>query len=395
MTHEARSADACAAAVVRTRGAARWTRRLHPWIYQSDVIEAPGTAGVVRVLDERGSVIGMALASPVSTIALRMLTHDERPIDASFWNERIARAAAYRSGLTIHANAYRLVHAEADGLPGLIVDRYGPFLAVQFLTAGVEVYRADIAAALDEQLRPAGILARDDVPIRRHERLGGGIHVVSGEVPDEAEVEEAGIRFLVALRAGQKTGAFLDQRENRVRAGQLSHGRALDCFSYHGSFALHLARGATTVTAVDSSSDALERAQRNAQLNGFTNIEFLEANVFELLRSLEAANQRFDMIVLDPPAFAKSKQSVTTALRGYKEINLRAMRLLAPGGHLCTFSCSYHVGRARFDDMLAKAAADAGRPLRWLEWRGQAADHPGAVQIPESSYLKGAVLEAL
>lgn len=380
--------------VVSLRGAERWRDRQHPWIYKSDVMETGGPPGVVHVRDERGGDIGMALFSPVSTIALRMLTHEERAIDPNFWTERIAAAAAYRAALAIDANAYRVVHAEADGVPGLIVDRYADVLSVQFLSAGIESFRKLIVRTLNDVLRPAGILARDDLPVRRHERLPGGIEVLSGDVPEEVEVTEAGIHFLVPMREGQKTGAFLDQRENRVRAGMLSRGRALDCFSYHGSFALHSARNASHVIAADSSAEALGRARRNAELNGFENVEFREANVFDLLRALESAGERFDLIVLDPPAFAKNRESVKAALRGYKEINLRAMRLLAAGGHLCTFSCSYHVGRSAFESMLAAAAADAGRPLRWIEWRGQAADHPDIVQIPESGYLKGAILQA-
>jgi 23S rRNA (cytosine1962-C5)-methyltransferase len=382
-------------AVVNLRGAQRWSQRQHPWIYKSDVIERAHDAGIVHVTDERGADVGMALFSPVSTISLRMLTHDRRDIDAGFWAERISTAAACRERLGIEGNAYRIVHAEADGMPGLIVDRYADSLVVQFLSAGIEAYRDDVVRALSDVLRPEGILARDDVPVRRHEELGGGVAVLMGSVPDQTEIIENGIRFQVALRKGQKTGAFLDQRENRKRIAELARGRALDCFSYHGSFALHMARHASVVAAVDSSADAIERARTNAALNGFENVDFVEANVFDLLRSMESADDRFDIIVLDPPAFARNKESVAAALRGYKEINLRAMRLLTEGGHLCTFSCSYHVGRARFESMLGDAAADAGRPMRWIEWRGQSSDHPDIVQIPESGYLKGAILQAV
>jgi 23S rRNA (cytosine1962-C5)-methyltransferase len=232
------------------------------------------------------------------------------------------------------------------------------------------------------------------VPIRAHEQLPAGVHVVHGDVPDTVDVVESGIHWIAALRTGQKTGAFLDQRENRVRAGTLARGRVLDCFTYHGAFALHLARGATHLTAIDSSADALQRAAANAARNSYENIDFVEANVFDAMRTMESAGERFDVIVLDPPAFAKRKDAVSAALRGYKEINLRAIRMLAPGGHLCTFSCSWHVGRDQFGAMLESAATDAGRPLRLVEWRGQAADHPEILQIPESGYLKGAIVEA-
>jgi len=380
---------------VTGRGAARW-RRGHPWIYASDVVKRPaGPAGAVRVVDERGDWVGIGLWSPASTISLRMLTSVDRVIDAEFWAERIDAALSYRAALDPDATAYRLVHGEADGLPTLIVDRYGDVLVVQFLSAGLEVFRDEIVEILRDRWAPAGILARNDVPVRRLEGLPLEVEVLWGEVPEEAEVREGAVRYRAGLRGGQKTGAFLDQRENRERAGELARGRVLDCFSYHGSFALHLARRAEWVVAVDSSADALERAEANAALNGLGNIEVREANVFDFLRAEEAAGAEYETIVLDPPAFAKRRDAVEKALRGYKEINLRAMRLLAPGGYLCTFSCSYHIGPDLFRAMLESAAADAGRPMRWVETRGQAEDHPAIVQIPETSYLKGAILQAV
>jgi 23S rRNA (cytosine1962-C5)-methyltransferase len=382
---------------VNQRGAARWVGRLHPWIYRSDVVDAPGDRpGIVDVVDPGGRPIGSALWSPVSTISLRMLTHEPRGIDGRFWIERLADARAVRDVMRPDADAYRLVHAEADGLPSLIVDRYADWLVVQFLSAGVERYRAAITAALVEVFEPRGILARDDVPVRRHEKLGGGTAVLHGEVPEALDVREGEVRYRVAPFSGQKTGAFLDQRENRMRAGSLARGIVLDLFAYHGSFALHMARSGAEVTAVDSSAEALDRARENAALNAVADrITCVEANVFDLLRELEQDARRFDVVVLDPPAFAKRRDSVTAALRGYKEVNLRAMRVLAPGGHLLTFSCSYHIGTDRFRAMLDSAAADCGRPMRWIETRGQAADHPEIVQIPESAYLKGAVLQVV
>jgi 23S rRNA (cytosine1962-C5)-methyltransferase len=391
---------------VNRRGAVRWRERQHPWIYRSDIIGAPrAEAGVVHVVDDRNLSLGMALWSPTSTISLRMLTHEQRSIDAAFWHERIAAAAAYRATLAPRANAYRLVHAEGDGLPSLIVDRYESWLVVQLLSAGLERYRDAIVEALIDVAAPTGILARNDVAVRDHERLSRSIELLHGSVPDEIEVRENDVAYLAAPWTGQKTGAFLDQRENRARAGELARGRALDCFSYHGSFALHLATHADEVIAIDSSADALVRARANAQRNRFAveddtaagargRMRFVEANVFDFLRSEEAAGARYDTIVLDPPAFAKRKDALERALRGYKEINLRAMRLLAPGGTLLTFTCSHHVSEPAFRAMLGDAAADAGRPLRWIEARGQASDHPVIVQIPESSYLKGAVLQA-
>ena len=378
------------------RGARRWTERLHPWIYRSDLIRIPsGGPGPVGVVDERGNFIGNALWSPASAIALRMLTRHEVAIDAAFWQDRIARALAYRTALAPDTDACRLVHGEADGLPSLIVDRYGEHLVVQLLSAGLEACRAAILQALLELVQPAGILARNEASVREHEQLPRITELLHGTVPERLEVREALVRYEAAPWTGQKTGAFLDQRENRVRAGQLARGRALDVFSYHGSFALHLATGATDVLAVDSSADALARASENFRRNGFTHVRTLEANAFDLLRAEESAGHEWDVIVLDPPAFAKRRDAVARALGGYKEINLRAMRLLAPGGHLMTFSCSYHVDVTSFTEMLEEAAADAGRRVRWIESRGQSADHPRIVQIPETSYLKGAILQAV
>ncbi|HUF50812.1 MAG TPA: class I SAM-dependent rRNA methyltransferase [Longimicrobiales bacterium] len=383
-------------AIVSRRGAARWRDLGHPWIYRSDVVVPPRlAAGAVHVTDEQGGRVGTALWSGASQIAVRMLDAHYIETDAAFWRARIAAAVTYRARFAPHANAYRVVHGEADGLPSLIVDRYDDCLVVQLLSAGLETFRQPIVAALIAECTPAGILARNDVPVRKLEHLDEGIELLHGAVPEEIAVREAAVTYHAAPWTGQKTGAFLDQRENRARAGALARGRALDCFSYHGSFALHLAGSAERVIAVDSSADALARARRNATLNGARaeRIEFVEANAFDFLRAQDDAGERYDTIVLDPPAFAKRKDAVDAALRGYKELNLRALRILNPGGILCTFSCSYHVGVWLFRDMLESAASDTGRPVRWLEWRGQAADHPEVLQIPESAYLKGAVLQ--
>jgi 23S rRNA (cytosine1962-C5)-methyltransferase len=384
-----------ASAVVNRRGAERW-RRGHPWIYRSDISQRPSAeAGAVLVTDEAGAVVGRALWSPLSNISLRMLTRDDRAIDAHFWYERIGTAVQYRADLAPESNAYRLVHGEADGAPSLIVDRYGDALVAEFLSAGLERYRTEITDALVELAAPSGVLARNDVPIRRHEGLAQTVELLYGTVPQEVEVIEGSVRYLAAPWTGQKTGAFLDQRENRARAEDLSRGRGLDCFAYHGSFALHLAARAQEVIAVDSSAAALERARSNAALNGFSRILTREADVFDFLRAEESSGRRYDIIVVDPPAFAKRKDAVSQAVRGYKELNLRAMRLLVPGGHLCTFSCSFHVDVTLFREMLWSAAADSGRSIRWIEERGQALDHPAIVQIPETSYLKGAILQAI
>ncbi|HUE77270.1 MAG TPA: class I SAM-dependent rRNA methyltransferase [Longimicrobiales bacterium] len=380
-------------AEVSGKGAARWAGG-HPWIYRSDVVERPDApAGTVTVEDPRGRVLGQALWSPTSEISLRMLTRDDRPIDAAFWSERVAAAVTRRRG--VDATAWRAVHGEADGVPSLIADVLDRVVVVQLLSAGLEAYREEIVAALREHLDPAGILARNDVAVRRHEALPEAVELLWGEVPERIEVREGRVRYIAAPWSGQKTGAFLDQRENRLLAGELARGRVLDAFSFHGSFALHMAGSAERVEAVDASAEALERALENASLNGIRNLTTVESNAFDFLRERESSGARYDVVVLDPPAFAKHRSSVRAALRGYKEINLRGLRLLEPGGHLLTFSCSYHISEPDFAGMLERAAADAGRPVRWVRWLGQSADHPRVVQIPETGYLKGALLQAL
>lgn len=383
------------AARVSRRGAARWQRG-HPWIFRSDLTELPtSAAGAVPVFCEQNRFIGMALWSPRSQIALRMITASDDEPDRSFWTNRIRAAHAYRQQLDIDGSGYRVIHGEADGLPSLIVDRYGDYCVAQLLSAGLEAYRDDVVAALIDVLNPAGLLLRNDVAVRRNEGLPETVELLHGAVPEEVEINEAGIRYLAAPWTGQKTGAFLDQRENRSRAGELASGRALDCFAYHGSFALHLARAAGEVIAVDSSAPALARAQQNARLNGFDHIRPVESNVFDFVRAEESAHAQYDTIVVDPPAFAKRRADLNKALRAYKEVNLRAMKLLSEGGYLATFSCSHHVDATLFHEVLEAAAADARRPMRWIETRGQSRDHPEILQIPETRYLKGAILQAV
>ncbi len=378
-------------AVVSARGTARWAQG-HPWIYASDVTEAPHAPGVVPVYDRRGKFLGQALHSPSSEIRLRLLSPDDRPVDGAWWAERVAAALARREG--IDATAYRVIHGEGDGLPSLVVDRYDRWVVAQLLSAGLEARRDEILDALRRVLAPEGILLRNDAPVRRHERLQQAVELVHGAVPEAIEVREGQVRYLAAPWSGQKTGAFLDQRPNRLRAGALAieGGRALDCFAYHGSFALHLARRSASVLALDTSADALSRGARNAALNGFANIEWQEGDAFEVLRAMERSRTRFDTVVVDPPAFAKAKSAVPRALRGYHEINLRAMRLLATGGVLLTASCSFHVRRAQFEDAIAAAARDSGRVLTVQELLGQGVDHPEVVTVPETGYLKGMIL---
>ena len=387
------SPDPNSPAVVTRRGADRWVRG-HPWIYASDVSSAPDTPGLTRVEDPRGKFIGQALCSPRSEIRLRLLERSDRRVDTDWWIERLGRALARRG--SIDATAYRVVHGEGDGLPSLVADRYDRWVVAQLLSAGLETMRGAIVEALVQVLAPAGVLLRNDVAVRRHEGLPEKVELVHGSMPEEIVVREGDVRYIAVPWSGQKTGAFLDQRPNRFRAGELARpgGSALDCFAYHGSFALHLARRSAAVVALDSSADALQRGARNAALNGLDNIRWDQGDAFEALRAMARAKIRFDTIVVDPPAFAKSKSAVAQALTGYREINLRAMRLLAPGGTLLSASCSFHVRRPDFLEMIAEAARDSGRVLTLVEQLGQGPDHPEIVTIPETGYLKGVVLRA-
>jgi 23S rRNA (cytosine1962-C5)-methyltransferase len=383
-------------AVVSHKGAQRWVAG-HPWIFRTDVIGRPNAEpGAVRVVDNRQRPLGVALWSPRSEISLRLIDREpEATIDLPWWRQTIASALRRRAPLRRVASAYRLIHGEGDALPSLVCDRYDRWLVIQLLSAGLEHYREMIVAALLELTGTDGILARNDPSVRAREGLLRETVLLAGDVPREIEVQEHGVRYLAAPWTGQKTGAFLDQREARARVAAYARGRALDCFSYHGSFALHLARAADHVTALDSSAAALERAAENARRNGMNNIDLVEANAFDYLRDRERDGSTFDTIVLDPPAFAKTRSALTSALRGYHEINLRAMRLLAPGGVLYTASCSYHLTKPIFLEMLERAAADSGRRIAIREIIGQPLDHPEILTIPETGYIKGALLEAM
>ncbi|WKW11230.1 class I SAM-dependent rRNA methyltransferase [Pseudogemmatithrix spongiicola] len=382
-------------AVISSRGARRWQDG-HPWIFKSDVVTPPAAAaGAVTVRDVQARTLGTALWSPQSEISLRFVARDEVTLDGAWWGARIGAAIARRQGiLDGETNACRLVHGEGDGLPSLVVDRFDRWLVVQLLSAGLEAYRAEIVDALVTLTDAAGVLARNDASVRTREGLAKTVEPLSGSVPETIEVREHGVRYLAAPHTGQKTGAFLDQREARVLIGSVARGRALDVFSYHGSFALHLARRAEHVRAVDASAAALARVEANAALNGLPNIEAVEADAFDFLREEERGGARYDTIVLDPPAFAKNRASLAGAIRGYRDINLRAMKLLAPGGMLYTASCSYHLTKPDFLAMLREAAAHSGRRMILRAITGQPVDHPELLTVPETGYLKGALLEA-
>ena len=383
---------------VNKRGADR-VRAGHLWIYRSDVVDAPVEGGsVVRVTDERGNFVGQALFSDASQIALRFLTQRNEDIDRNWWRRRIVGAAGRRN-IPPETNAYRLIYSEGDLLPSLIVDRYDDLLVLQTLSQGTDALKPLLTEILIEEFAPRAIVERNDARVRELEGLPLLAGTIYGDAPEEFEIMQHGLRFYVEPLGGQKTGSFLDQRENRLAARAVAQTtnkqRALDCFTFNGAFALHLASVCDNVIGIDISGDAVLAARRNAELNGLTNVEFREANVFDALREMESAGEQFDVIVLDPPAFAKNRASLKAAIRGYKEINLRAMKLLNAGGVLVTCTCSYHVSEEIFLEILADAAIDAHRRVQIIEKRMQATDHPVLIGMPETYYLKCVIARAM
>ena len=369
----------------------------HPWIFASDVVDrgqaAPGEA--VIVAGPAGRPLGTAHYSSTSQICLRLLSNRVEAIGRSFLRRRLEAALELRQRLVAESEAWRLVHGEGDGLPGLVVDRYADYLVFQALDQGMDRLAPELVSCLQELLEPAGIVARNDAAPRVKEDLKLEVKVVAGEVPELVSVGMHGLTFIADLLHGQKTGMFLDQRENYLAAARYARGRALDCFTSSGGFALHLASKCEWVETVDSSAAALRLARASRDASGIANVEFQEADVFELLSRFAAAGRKFGAVVLDPPAFTKSRAGVEGAARGYKEINLRALRLLEPGGVLVTCSCSHHLSEADFLEIVASASLDAGRALRVLERRTQAADHPILLTVPETHYLKCLILEVV
>jgi len=382
-----------ASVVVSARGEQR-VRAGHPWIYRADVVDVSAAGGeIVEVIGPRHRRIGSALFSDRSQISIRMLSlGDDAIADEGLLRARIERAVRFRESLGLDATAYRLVHGEADLLPSLVVDRYDDYLAIQALSQGMDRLLPAITSMLVDLLRPKGILARNDPKVRALEGLPQSIDLLHGDVPDSIVVREGPVEFDVDLRKGQKTGLFLDQRENREAAARYARGRLLDCFSYNGGFALRLARTCPQAEALDISADAVERIRANAVRNGVPHLQAREVNVFDELRRLERAGDRYDTIVLDPPAFAKNKASIPNAIAGYKEINLRAMRLLHPGGYLITCSCSYNVNEEMFAAVIHEASVDSHIPVAIVEKRTQGRDHPVLVGVPETYYLKCFIL---
>jgi 23S rRNA (cytosine1962-C5)-methyltransferase len=381
--------------VVSRKGEAR-VRRGHPWIFRSDITHADhaGPGSVVRVLSSQNRPLAFAFYSSRSEITLRIL-HRGDSLPDSFLHDRLAAAIRWRETVAPGAEACRLVHGEGDGIPSLIVDRYGDYLVVQTLSQATDRLKDELVAHLQELLRPAGILERNDPRVRQLEGLDRKVGVLAGDVPETVEVVENGVRFEADLWKGQKTGLFLDQRENHAMARAYARGRVLDGFTYNGGFALHVAPQASEVLAADVSAEAVARVRRNAERNGAANVVAREANVFDLLHELHGRGERFDTVILDPPAFAKSKDAVEKAWRGYKEINLRALQILEPGGCLVTCSCSYHVDEIAFEEIVWSAAVDAGATVTVVEKRRQARDHPIVLGVPETYYLKCLVLRKL
>jgi 23S rRNA (cytosine1962-C5)-methyltransferase len=368
----------------------------HPWIYRSDVADVEAAPGdLVRVIGTRGRTVGHALFSDRSEITLRMVALGPEPPAPTFVRDRIAAALRFRESLGLDATAYRLVHGEADRLPSLIVDRYGDHLVLQALSQGVDRRLPEITAALVELAAPKGILARNDPRVRQLEGLEQRVEALYGSVPERIEIREGAVRYEVDPWHGQKTGLFLDQRENREAALRYARGRLLDAFSYNGGFALALAPKCESVLAVDISEEAVARIRANAAANGLAHVEARAMNVFDELRELERTGARFETIVLDPPAFAKNKAAVRKALSGYKEINLRALKLLEPGGFLVTCSCSYNVTEDMFLNVVAEAAVDAHAEVSIVEKRAQGRDHPILINVPETYYLKCLILRKL
>lgn len=382
--------------VVRLTGKGRrWRLSGHPWIYRDDLAEEPAlpSGELAAVLDPRGSFLGQAFYSAASRIALRFVTAGDEPVDAAFWEKRLENALAFRRRVVRDTDACRLIFGEADGFPGLVVDNYNGHLAVQTLHPAMERRLPELLELLQHRLTPASITLRHDAEVRLLEGLPLEVKTVYGELPPRVEVREGPVRFLVDVRHGQKTGLFLDQRENRLAAGQLARGRVLDAFAYQGAFALHMAGRADHITLVESSAAALALAEENARLNAVSNLELVRENVFSFLKKAVSEKKQFDTIVLDPPAFAKSRQDRPAAVRGYTELNRLAFQLLNPGGLLVTCSCSYNLREEEFLDLVRRAAVAAGRQARLLERRGAARDHPGLLSLPESLYLKCLFIE--
>ncbi len=374
-----------------------WFQKGHPWIFRNDLQQIDGAEpGGVSVLERKnGTFLAYGFYSDRSKIAFRLISRQKEPIDSAFWRKRMAAAHQYRLAVVEKTNAYRLFYGESDGIPSLIVDRYGDHLVLQTLSQGPERLIPIFQEILDDLLRPASMTLRNDLAVRALEGLPQEKKILLGDVPPRIEVYEGQIHYGVDVLNGQKTGSYLDQRENRMRAAGLLRGRILDAFSYQGLFALHAAKQGCFVLAVDSSAEALDRSRENARMNGLDRLEWRRENAFDFLKREAEHGPQYDGIILDPPAFAKSKENIASASRGYKDLNARALRLLQPGGILVTSSCSYNLSEKRFLEVLRECALEAGATLRLLERRTQARDHPILLSFPESNYLKCIFLQKI
>ncbi|MBR4235786.1 MAG: class I SAM-dependent rRNA methyltransferase [Clostridia bacterium] len=385
-----------AKAILRPTREAR-VRSGHPWVFASDIEKVAGkfeAGDVVNVESSKNTFLGKAFYNPNSQIALRMLTYRDEPVDAEFFRRRIETAWEYRKAFC-DTGSCRLIFSESDFMPGLIVDKFADVLAIQSMSLGIEKWKSEICAILADVIKPRGIYERSDVPVRRLEGMEQTTGLLYGEVPDSVLMRENGISFLVDVKHGQKTGFFLDQKENRLEVMKMAKGaRVLDCFCHNGSFALHAAKGgAREVLGVDISEDALEVARENARINGLENVTFEAHNCFDHLRELTDRKEKYDIVILDPPAFTKTRAQVESALRGYKEINLRGLKLAREGGYLVSCSCSQHVSEEQFVAMINTAARDAKKRVRFVELRSQGHDHPVLPASPETRYLKCAIMQ--
>ena len=388
--------DGTTGTITLTAKGMRWHQTRHPWIYQSD-LKAPDSSlsgQVVRVKAPQGRLLGKAFYNAQSKIGLRWLTDDpDQPVDRDFWKRRLTRAYQMRQRVVQDADAYRLISSEADGFPGFIVDRYGPVLALQSLSMGIDRAVPLLTELLVELLRPEAIVARNDSSVRKLEGLTVEKRILVGKQPGRIQVREGDRRYWVDVWEGQKTGGYLDQRENRIRAKEYTKGRVLDAFAYQGGFTLQVASKAERVLAIEDSEAAVQMLKENMGLNQISNVDVERANSFDRLKMLDRAGEKFDLVILDPPAFAKAKKELPDAWRGYREINLRALRILSSGGILISCSCSYQISDEIFMEILRQASAGAGRTVRLLESRTQSRDHPIVLTHPESKYLKCLVME--
>lgn len=373
----------------------------HPWVYRNELPDLPSSfpsGALVELADSKGRFIAIGYCNPKSVISVRILSREREKIDGGFFLRRIETADAYRKRFYATEESYRVVYSEADLLPGLIVDRYGSYIVVQILTAGMERQSKSILAAVDSLFSPRAVVARNDIPSRALEGLAVERQLLSGKLEPPVVISKNGLEFEIDLLEGQKTGFFLDQSENyRLLEELVGGGEVLDTFCYTGGWSVHAARfGAKGVTGIDASEGAIDLARRNAARNGVASrCRFEVGNVFDFLNAQEEDASRYDCIILDPPSFVRRRKEIENAVRGYKEINLRAMKLLRPSGFLVTCSCSYHLSERRFREILLNAAEDVKRTLRLITLRSQAKDHPVLMTLPETEYLKCAVLQVL